>query len=263
MKTIDADILIYIGPSIENRGLYENDLMLGTIPPFVKELMEIKQIERLIIPVEQLVEAKMRLKIQGTQEYQDYEYLSNTNDLNEELKSMEPKSYLGQFLYTLDKEGNPVVVGPDNPLPFIGIGGGDGGSTFAFHTGTGVPANTLGANGDAYVDTANGDLYTKASDVWTKNGNLKGPAGPKGDTGATGATGPKGDTGATGATGPKGDTGLQGPKGDKGDKGDPGETAPTGTAAQLQAGTDTVARTWSAKAISDEIKRQIAAIGTP
>ena len=35
--------------------------------------------------------------------------------------------------------------------------------------------------------------------------------------------GPKGDTGATGAQGPKGDTGAQGNKGDTGAKGDKGE----------------------------------------
>lgn len=40
--------------------------------------------------------------------------------------------------------------------------------------------------------------------------------GPKGDTGATGATGPKGDTGATGATGPKGDKGEDGASGPRG-----------------------------------------------
>lgn len=33
-------------------------------------------------------------------------------------------------------------------------------------------------------------------------GNIMGPQGPKGDTGATGAQGPKGDTGETGAQGP-------------------------------------------------------------
>lgn len=33
-----------------------------------------------------------------------------------------------------------------------------------------------------------------------------------------------------------------------------------GTAEQIQTGTDTVARTWSAKIIHDEIARQIAAI---
>jgi hypothetical protein len=41
-----------------------------------------------------------------------------------------------------------------------------------------------------------------------------------------------------------------------------GEATPTpaGTAAQLQAGTDTTARAWTAKAIHDEVARQIAAI---
>ena len=39
--------------------------------------------------------------------------------------------------------------------------------------------------------------------------------------------------------------------------------APVGDAAKLQAGTDTVASLWSAKMISDEIKRQIAAIPPP
>jgi hypothetical protein len=53
-------------------------------------------------------------------------------------------------------------------------------------------------------------------------GNIRGPAGAKGDkgdTGATGAKGDKGDTGATGAKGDKGDTGATGAKGDKGDTG--------------------------------------------
>lgn len=38
-------------------------------------------------------------------------------------------------------------------------------------------------------------------------GNVKGPKGDTGATGATGPQGPKGDTGATGPQGPKGDTG--------------------------------------------------------
>ncbi|SLJ98165.1 MULTISPECIES: hypothetical protein [unclassified Paenibacillus] len=56
--------------------------------------------------------------------------------------------------------------------------------------------------------------------------------------------------------------GGQGPKGDKGDKGDTGAAGPAasaGTAAQLQAGTDTVQRTFTAKDIHAEIARQIAA----
>ena len=66
---------------------------------------------------------------------------------------------------------------------------------------------------------------------------LRGPQGPKGDTGATGPQGPKGDTGATGPQGPRGATGATGPQGPKGDtgatgpqglKGDTGATGPQG-----------------------------------
>ena len=56
-----------------------------------------------------------------------------------------------------------------------------------------------------------------AYQIWLDNGNkgteqdfLNSLKGPKGDTGATGATGPKGDKGDTGATGPKGDKGEDG-----------------------------------------------------
>lgn len=52
--------------------------------------------------------------------------------------------------------------------------------------------------------------------------------GPKGDTGAAGATGPKGDKGDTGEPGPKGDTGEPGPKGDVGPTGPVGPEGPRG-----------------------------------
>ena len=39
-------------------------------------------------------------------------------------------------------------------------------------------------------------------------GNVIGPKGDTGATGATGPQGPKGDTGATGATGPQGPQGI-------------------------------------------------------
>ena len=79
------------------------------------------------------------------------------------------------------------------------IKGADGASVL---TGAGVPADTLGADGDTYIDTSSYDFYTKTSGAWGKKGNIKG---------ATGANGAKGDTGETGAAGAKGD------KGDTGD----------------------------------------------
>jgi len=123
--------------------------------------------------------------------------------------------------------------------------------TNTIRSGNGVPATSLGIDGDFYIDLKTMNFYgPKANKHWPiptslrgptgatgpsgvdgKNGTAAsatagaigatGPAGPKGDTGAPG---PKGDTGATGAAGtgsagPKGDTGAQGPAGPKGDAG--------------------------------------------
>lgn len=38
--------------------------------------------------------------------------------------------------------------------------------------GTGAPAGGLGANGDAYLNTATGDYYSKASGAWTLQGTI-------------------------------------------------------------------------------------------
>ena len=108
--------------------------------------------------------------------------------------------------------------------------------------GQGTPAQTLGNDGDSYIDMENWDYYLKVAGSWIKTGNLKGgqgdrgetgPQGPQGDKGDTGEQGPKGDTGSQGETGPqgeqgpkgdKGDTGSQGPQGEQGPKGDQGDT---------------------------------------
>lgn len=103
-----------------------------------------------------------------------------------------------------------------------GTNGKDGEDGSSFLNGEGVPASTLGKDGDTYLDTKSYDLYVKESGAWVKKGNIKGAQGEKGDTGATGA---KGDTGASGSSGAKGDKGDKGDPGDKGDKGDAGATA--------------------------------------
>ena len=129
--------------------------------------------------------------------------------------------------------------------------------TNTIRSGNGVPATSLGIDGDFYIDLKTMNFYgPKANKHWPiptslrgptgatgpsgvdgKNGTAAsatagaigatGPAGPKGDTGATG---PKGETGATGAAGtgsagPKGDTGAQGPAGPKGDAGAAGSVS--------------------------------------
>ena len=121
-------------------------------------------------------------------------------------------------------------------------------------SGAGVPAATVGINGDFYIDIKSMNFYgPKKNNRWPIPTSLRGPAGPigpsgvdgkngaagstsDGKVGATGAAGPagpagpKGETGATGPAGPKGDTGATGPAGIKGDTGATGATGATGPA---------------------------------
>ena len=126
-------------------------------------------------------------------------------------------------------------------------------------SGAGVPAKSLGIDGDFYIDTKSMNMYgPKKNNSWPlpvsmrgpqgptgaagsdgKNGTSgavsagtagaagpqgpAGPAGPKGETGATGPAGPAGsNTGTAGPAGPKGDTGATGAQGPKGDTGSAG-----------------------------------------
>jgi hypothetical protein len=98
-------------------------------------------------------------------------------------------------------------------------------------SGAGVPAKSLGIDGDFYIDTKSMNMYgPKKNNSWPLPVSLRGPQGPAGIAGAdgknasassvsagtagaagpqgpAGPAGPKGDTGATGAQGPKGDAG--------------------------------------------------------
>jgi hypothetical protein len=133
-------------------------------------------------------------------------------------------------------------------------------------SGSGVPAASLGIDGDFYIDLKTMNFYgPKKSNRWPlptslrgavgatgpagadgKNGltanavaGATGPAGAPGPKGDTGAPGPKGDTGATGATGATGPagsgSGSAGPKGDTGATGPTGPKGDTGTAGAMQA----------------------------
>ena len=138
---------------------------------------------------------------------------------------------------------------------------GDAGKSFL--SGTAAPDNGQGQDGDTFLNSTTGDVYTKTNGTWQLSGNLKGPKGDKGDTGAAGkdgATGAKGDKGDAGKSflsgtaapdnsrGQDGDTflnsttgdvytktngtwqlsgNLKGPKGDQGNAGTPGENKVT------------------------------------
>ena len=147
-----------------------------------------------------------------------------------------------------------VFLNQLTPANVIAAGRANAATTNTIRSGNGVPAVSLGIDGDFYIDLKTMNFYgPKANKRWPiptslrgptgaagpsgvdgKNGTTAsatagaagatGPAGPAGAKGETGATGPKGETGAagaagTGSAGPKGDTGAQGPAGPKGDAG--------------------------------------------
>lgn len=76
-------------------------------------------------------------------------------------------------------------------LAYFGTGGG-GGSVW--YTGAGVPSGGLGADGDMYLRTSNGDVYQKSSGSWAVVANIVGPIGPAGPTGPAGPAGPTGSS---------------------------------------------------------------------
>lgn len=88
-----------------------------------------------------------------------------------------------------------------------------------WYDGAGSPNNTIGIEGDYYINTINGDIFKFTLSQWERIGNIRGTKGKNGDRGPIGLTGPKGD---------KGEQGEQGEKGDKGDKGDQGERGEMG-----------------------------------
>lgn len=72
-----------------------------------------------------------------------------------------------------------------------GANGSDGTDGASITSGTGVPSNGNGNDGDLYVNATNGDLYSKTSGSWSQVGNLQGPAG---NDGADGTGVPAGGT---------------------------------------------------------------------
>jgi len=105
--------------------------------------------------------------------------------------------------------------------------------------GVGVPAKTIGINGDFYIDTKNLNLYgPKTKGSWKVGTSLKQTDtksittvnGEVGATGEKGAEGDKGEKGATGSTGATGSAGLPGVAGAAGAKGNDGATGSSGSA---------------------------------
>ena len=107
-------------------------------------------------------------------------------------------------------------------------------------SGDGVPAKTLGINGDFYIDIKTMNIYgPKKNNSWPLPVSMRGPQGPTGAAGADGKNASAGSVsaGASGAAGPQG---PQGPAGPAGPKGETGATGPQGPAGPAGSNTGTV-----------------------
>ncbi|MCZ4245940.1 beta strand repeat-containing protein, partial [Pedobacter punctiformis] len=130
--------------------------------------------------------------------------------------------------------------------------GADGKNGTSVTGGPNAPVNGAGSNGDTYINTSTGDVYTKEGNVWVLSGNIKGPKGDAGVVGVQGMPGTSGTPGTpgsgtagapgTGVTIVTNDSGtwvynpttntwtnINGPKGDKGDAGVVGVQGMPGT----------------------------------
>jgi hypothetical protein len=100
--------------------------------------------------------------------------------------------------------------------------------------GKGAPLNSLGINGDFYIDTRSLLIYgPKVKSKWPTAQNLQGPVGAAGAAGVSGSDGKNGADGkvtnASSAAGPAGPAGPQGAPGSAGPAGPAGATGAAGS----------------------------------
>ncbi len=110
--------------------------------------------------------------------FQNGSTLDADNDLDADSNQ---NFFLIQEAYDIAVDGQ--IEGP------IGASGTDGATILS---GSGVPSDGTGNNGDLYIRTSNGALYVKAAGTW--GAAIVNLTGPTGATGSTGATGPAGST---------------------------------------------------------------------
>jgi hypothetical protein len=136
-----------------------------------------------------------------------------------------------------------ILITTINQTDSYGAGRTAGSIANTILSGEGVPAKSLGINGDFYIDTKSMNMYgPKKNNSWPIPISMRGPSGPAGPSGvdgkngtsatsgagATGAVGPQGPAGPQGATGPAGPQGATGPAGASGSGS--GSTGPAGPA---------------------------------
>ncbi|MCD8040291.1 MAG: leucine-rich repeat domain-containing protein [Clostridia bacterium] len=125
--------------------------------------------------------------------YAEAQELGYSGTLEEFLASIQGEDGTGISSVYINSDGELVVtLSTGNNLYLGKVTGEDGtdgvdgadGSTWL--TGSGVPDNENGNDGDLYLDTQSYDIYTKTEGAWSKIGNIKGADGNDGNDGNDG-----------------------------------------------------------------------------
>ena len=69
--------------------------------------------------------------------------------------------------------GEEGGVGPSGPAGRDGTAGANGADGNSTHVGSGAPGAGLGSDGDQYIDSDNGDIYSKVTGTWNLQGNIQ------------------------------------------------------------------------------------------
>jgi hypothetical protein len=93
------------------------------------------------------------------------------------------KIWDGAAWTALGVPGSVGPTGPTGPTGSAGAAGSAGAPGSVWYEGSGAPSSGTGVNGDYYLNTTNGDVYTKAAGAWgSPVGNLTGPTGSGGSS---------------------------------------------------------------------------------
>lgn len=90
------------------------------------------------------------------------------------------------------------------------------GETQRWYDGVDTPLNTVGVDGDYFLQVDNGDIYKKVLGSWSRIGNLKGKNGSVGEQGSPGLPGENGSDGLDGVAGTEWHDGIGEPSIDLG-----------------------------------------------
>lgn len=91
-------------------------------------------------------------------------------------------------LFYKNEKGDFVQVGVNSPLP-VTMTGSNGGGGNSFIVDDSNPDTELGEDGDSFLNSSTGDLFSKKNGDWVNVGNLKGQDGADGQDGVDGEDG--------------------------------------------------------------------------